>query len=79
VPTSGLREESFRFLRGGGQPVPTLPVTIAFHADGSRHIVDGRHRILLAREAGKSHVDARLLGYGPRLGVVWRHRGRVPI
>lgn len=79
VPQSGLRAESFEFLRRGGKPVASLPVTIAFHADGSRHIVDGRHRILLAREAGLTSVPGKMIGYGPRLGVLWRYAGKVPI
>jgi hypothetical protein len=79
VPQGGLRPESFQFLRAGGKPVPTLPVTIAFHADGSRHIVDGRNRITLAREAGERTVSGLLIGYGPRLGIKWRHRGKMPI
>lgn len=79
VPAAGLRPESFAYLRAGGKPVPTLPVTLAFYPDGTRHIVDGRHRITLAREAGQQTIAGRLIGYGPRLGIVWKHTGRFPI
>lgn len=79
VPVSGLRPESFAYLRAGGKPVPTLPVTLAFYPDGTRHIVDGRHRITLARELGETTIRGKIIGYGPRLGVVWRHTGRFPI
>jgi hypothetical protein len=79
IPQSGLRPESFEYLRAGGKPVPSLPVTLAFYADGTRHIVDGRHRITLARERGEQTIVGRMIGYGPRLGIVWRHSGRFPI
>lgn len=79
VPQGGLRAESFEYLRRGGKPVPTLPVTIAFYADGTRHIVDGRHRIQLAREAGERSVRGRMIGYGARLGVKWSFTGQVPV
>lgn len=79
VPQVGLRSESFQYLRGGGKTVPTLPVFVAFYSDGTRHIVDGRHRITLAREAGEKTVPGKMVGYGPRLGVVWRHTGRIPV
>lgn len=79
VPASGLRPESFDYLRKGGKPVPTLPVMLAFYPDGTRHIVDGRHRILLARERGETSITGRMIGYGPRLGIVWKHTGKFPI
>lgn len=79
VPSAGLREESFAYLRRGGKPVPSLPVTLAVYPDGTRHIVDGRHRITLAREAGETTIHGKMVGYGPRLGVVWRYTGRIPI
>jgi hypothetical protein len=79
IPQSGLRAESFAYLRAGGKPIPSLPVTLAIYPDGVRAIVDGRHRITIARERGESHVNGRIIGYGPRLGVVWRHTGKVPI
>jgi hypothetical protein len=79
VPHSGLRSESFAWLRAGGKPVHSLPITIVVWPDGTRHIQDGRHRITLARELGQTHVHGRILGYGPRGGVRWRYRGQFPI
>lgn len=79
VPQSGLRSESFAYLRGGGKPIPSLPITIAVYPDGKRAIVDGRHRITIARESGASHVQGRMLAYGPRLGILWRYTGRIPV
>jgi hypothetical protein len=79
VPTAGLREESFEYLRSGGKPLRTLPVLIQFYSDGKRAINDGRHRILLARERGDESVPGSMIGYGPRGGVLWRFTGRVPI
>lgn len=79
VPQRGLRHESFEYLRRGGKPVDSLPVTVAFYPDGSRKIIDGRHRILLAREAGKRNIHGKLLGYGPRGGVLWKYEGTFPI
>ena len=79
VPQAGLRPESFEWLRAGGREAPSLPVTIAFWPDGSRHIVDGRHRITIAREQGKREIWGRLIGYGPRGGLRWKYTGRFPI
>jgi hypothetical protein len=79
VPRAGLREESFAYLRAGGQPVASLPITIVVWPDGTRHIQDGRHRIELARELGHTHVHACMLGYGPRGGQRWRFKGQIPI
>lgn len=87
IPQSGLRPESFAWLKSRGEDgahpwtrgVPSLPITIAFFADGQRSIVDGRHRITLAREAGETWVKGRLLGYGARGGIRWQHTGWIPI
>jgi hypothetical protein len=79
VPQSGLRPESFTYLRAGGKPVRSLPITIVVWPDGTRHIQDGRHRITIARELGQLQVVGRMLGYGPRGGIRWRYRGPIPI
>lgn len=79
MPQSGLREESFAWLRAGGVPHPKHPVMIVFWPDGTRHFVDGRHRVTLAREAGESTIRGVLLGYGPRGGLAWRYAGWFPI
>lgn len=75
----GLRESSFAYLRGGGVPVPTLPVMVAIWPDGLRSIVDGRHRIHIERERGHREIEGVLLGYGKRGGIRWRYHGRFPI
>lgn len=79
IPQAGLRPESFAWLRAGGRPIASLPVMVAFFPDGVRSIVDGRHRITLAREAGEKHVRGVLIGYGPRGGERWRFSGWIPI
>lgn len=90
VPTSGLRPESFAFLRACEEhqraglnpelrPTPSLPVMIAFYPGGQRAFVDGRHRVLLAREQGKRSIWGVLIGYGPSGGVRWRFEGSFPI
>lgn len=79
VPQQGLRAESFAYLRGGGKPVASLPVTVVFWPDGNRNIVDGRHRITLARERGEQLIRGKMKGYGPRGGVVWTYTGQIPI
>lgn len=79
IPQSGLREESFNFLRDGGTPVASMPVTLVVYPDGLRVINDGRHRITLARERGETRVHGRILGYGPRGAIRWRYTGMIPI
>jgi len=83
IPASGLRPESFAFLSGGGKPTDELPITIVVYPPGERAerraINDGRHRIALARQAGAKFVRGRMLGYGPRGGVLWRFTGKISI
>lgn len=79
VPQQGLRPESFDYLRAGGKPVASLPVMVAFLPDGVRHIVDGRHRITIAREHGLEWIRGTMLGYGPRGGRLWKYTGLIPI
>lgn len=68
VPQSGLRPESFEFLRSGGKPLGGSPI-LKIRADGGVQIVDGRHRITLARERGDATIRARILVEGPRGGI----------
>lgn len=77
VPTQGLREESFQYLRAGREPVASMPVTIMVYPNGTRVITDGRHRITIAREEGKAFVRGRIIGLGPRGGVRWTYTGKV--
>jgi hypothetical protein len=81
VPPQGLRPESFGVLRSGVVPEPSLPVTVAIDHDRLEpRIVDGRHRITLAREAGQTHIVGDVLYYGPRGAVKKRLRNvRIPI
>jgi hypothetical protein len=78
VPQSGLRPESFAHLRSGGA-VYGGPVTFGIRHDGSRYIIDGRHRLTLARERGDAEIDARVVAYGKRMGVRWEYTGKVKI
>lgn len=78
VPQSGLRPESFAHLRSGGA-VHGGPPRIKFEAAGSARIIDGRHRIMLARERGDKTIDAIVYGEGKRGGVRWERRMKIPI
>ncbi len=78
VPQSGLRDSSFAHLRGGGE-VHGSPVTVKVPSKGSPYIVDGRHRITIARERGQSTIHARVIGEGSRGGTTWRHTGNIKI
>jgi len=76
VPTSGLRDASFEFLRGGGIPSRRHPVTLEVDVTtGVRRIVDGRHRILEARREGAPWIQGVIDGRGPRGGLIWRYKG----
>lgn len=76
VPTSGLREESFAYLRSGGKARRQTPVTLSVNVEtGERTIVDGRHRILEARREGAPWIQGVIEGRGPRGGLLWRYRG----
>jgi hypothetical protein len=76
VPTSGLRDESFAYLRGGGKASRRHPVTLAVDVEtGKRSIVDGRHRILEARREGAPWIQGVIEGRGPRGGLIWRYKG----
>lgn len=76
VPESGLRPETFAFLRGGGVPSRRAPVTIAVDVTtGKRWIVDGRHRLLEARRERAPWIQGVIEGRGPRGGLLWRYKG----
>ncbi len=79
IPQSGLRTESFKYLRAGGKSVDSMPVTFAVDADGRYRIIDGRHRLTLARERGDATIRAKVIGYGPRGGTRWTHVGDIKI
>lgn len=79
MPQSGMRTESLRYLRAGGFANPRYPIMVEVSCAGIAHIVDGRHRITVARERGERWVTALVLGVGPRGGVRWRYAGRIRI
>ncbi len=79
VNQSGLRAESFAHLRAGGATHPGAPVTVKVSQSGKAHVVDGRHRITVAREQGHTHINARVIGEGDRGGVRWKHTGNIKI
>lgn len=78
IPQSGMRPESFAHLRAG-KPVYGGHPTLKVRADGGVQIVDGRHRITLARERGDSEFTARVLVEGARGGVKADHTTRVKL
>lgn len=67
IPESGLRPESFAYLRAGGRPYGGKP-SLGIQADGQIVIWDGRHRLLLARESG-TPIPVVVRWYGPRGGL----------
>jgi hypothetical protein len=76
VPSDGLRDESFEWLRAGGVPSRRHPVTLAVDVQtGRRWIVDGRHRILEARRNRAPWIQGVIEGRGPRGGLLWRYVG----
>jgi hypothetical protein len=79
IRQTGLRDESFKFLRAGGVPVATMPVTLVVYPGREIVINDGRHRITIARERGETRIHGRILGYGARGAIRWRYTGMIPI
>lgn len=69
---------SFDYLRGGGK-VTNSPITFGIAADGKRYVIDGRHRTTLAKERGDKTIHARVVAYGPRMGIKWTYEGPVKI
>lgn len=68
---TGNVEDSFGSSRAG------LP-QIQIEADGA-HVVNGRHRITVARELGLRQVIARVRKFGPRGGLLWEYVGPVRV
>lgn len=79
VPEEGLRPETFKYLREGGRASEALPITVVVYPEGVRRIVDGRHRIMLARAAGEKHVHGVIWEMGVRGGKRWSYTGKLPI
>lgn len=78
IPQSGMREESLDYLRKGGE-AHGGPPRIGVEPDGTARIIDGRHRITLAREAGQDSIRAKVYGYDADGNVTWQHEGPVPL
>lgn len=80
VNPSGMRPESFARVRaeraGGG---PMRPIQISVIRGQGAVVVDGRHRIAVARERGDKTVDAIIRYVGPRGGVRKTERRRIKI
>jgi hypothetical protein len=74
-----LRPESLAYLRSGATVNPAMPIELAVYPDSPLHIVNGRHRIFLARERGETSVIGRITGYGPRGGKRWSYAGKILI
>jgi hypothetical protein len=75
-----LRPESLAYLRRSGATVnPAMPIQLAVYPDSPLHIVNGRHRIFLARERGEKSVIGQITGYGPRGGQRWSYTGKILI
>jgi SPP1 gp7 family putative phage head morphogenesis protein len=63
-----LRPASLEHLRAGKAVHGGSPI-LKISADGAVRIVDGRHRITLAREAGATSIRARVMIEGKRGGI----------
>jgi hypothetical protein len=63
-----LRPESLAHLRAGGPIYGGNPI-LKIRADGVVDIVDGRHRLAIARERGETSIVVRIMTEGPRGGT----------
>jgi hypothetical protein len=63
-----LRPESLAHLRAGGAIHGGNPI-LKIRADGTVDIVDGRHRLAIARERGETSIVVRIMTEGPRGGT----------
>jgi hypothetical protein len=79
VPEEGLRKETFKYLQEGGKPSEALPITVVVYPEGVRRIVDGRHRIMLARTSGETYVHGVIWEMGARGGKRWSYTGKILI
>lgn len=52
---------------------------IQIEADGSAHLINGRHRLTVAREVGLRQIVARVRRYGPRGGLLWDYIGPIRV
>lgn len=73
-----MRPASLAFLRGGGKVLGGKP-RIMVEPDGRARVIDGRHRITIARERGQKTITAQVIGLGRRGGERWRVTTKVKI
>lgn len=69
---TGNVRDNFGSSRGG------LP-QFAIEADGSVHLINGRHRLTVARETGLAQIVARVRKFGPRGGELWEYVGPIRV
>jgi SPP1 gp7 family putative phage head morphogenesis protein len=55
------------------------PIKVTIDADGTIELVDGRHRVLVARQAGATHIRAEVKKLNKRGKVVSTYLGPIPI
>jgi hypothetical protein len=61
---------------GSRQPLP--PITIGAYP-GEFHLIDGRHRLEAAQNAGATRILAKIRVYGPRGGLKWEGVRDIPL
>jgi hypothetical protein len=74
---SGMRAESREYARAqlaGASDVTAAalardPIVVAVYADGTRALIDGRHRLEAAQAAGARAIRVTARTYGPRGGL----------
>ena len=71
----GRRDVALSDVTGGKR---LQPIQINVYPDGT-HLVDGRHRLIAASEAGATEISAEITRIGPRGGVQATYRGPVKI
>lgn len=80
VNSSGMRQESFAIVaaqRASGAPMRPIEVSV-YH--GERPVlVDGRHRLDVARARGDTHIEARVRVYGKRGALLSTTTRRIAI
>lgn len=74
---TGMRQESLEYARAqlaGATDVTAAalarePIVVAVYSDGKRALLDGRHRLFAAHEAGARAIRVTMRVYGPRGAV----------
>ncbi len=78
IPESGMRPESMDYLKGGGE-AHGGPVRLGVTPDGKVSVIDGRHRISIAREAGEDSIPATVYRYDNEGNVLSTTDSNVPL